>query len=553
MHEIKKLPLSRTDFSVIRNKNMIYVDKTDMIASIAQDDSNVAFFLGRPRRFGKTLLLSTFEDLFTNGLKNFKGLKIDKQNLWSETKTYPVLHLDFSKFKEVNDIHEFKEKFKNRLVDFTEEYHLDIIVGSNDPIDYADAIFKSQINTNLVLLIDEYDAALNANIFNKDLFEKIRKVYSNFLATVKSYERKFRFIFVTGVTRYTHASIFSPFNILYDLSLNPHYQSLLGYTDEELMLYFDDYLEIAAKELDITKESLHQKLREYYDGYYFTPDLKVNLYCPFSILNFFKYPDLGFKNYWNESGAGTDVVNRYFKKYPISCSEILKGIEISPLEYRKGCNISNINFAVLLQQAGYYTFAEGTDQYEYVFKVPNKEVANVIYPIVFENTSGLRDSQFNQVAKTTRNTITNLYSNNEEEAQNNFIRVFDFIGYDAINPLLASEVLLRDFLFLTLNISLNPTDGGTEYIIFREEINFKGRADIVIENRQKLRLVLELKVAEDETEAKLKLQEALDQIKSRDYGNIGITDPKDVIRYGVVLYKNDDQSKKFSVLLKRQQ
>ncbi len=553
MKEIQKLPLSRTDFSVIRNSNMIYVDKTDMIASIARADSNVAFFLGRPRRFGKTLLVNTFEDLFTNGLKHFKGLKIDTQNLWTDTKTYPVLHLDFSDYKKVKSIEQFNKKFYDDLLYFVKAHDIEILINTDDPVTLAKNIFGYYSQNSLVLLIDEYDSALNASMLNAELFEEIRNVYSNFFSTIKTYEGRFRFIFITGITRYSHASIFSPFNIIYDLTLDTRYQTLLGYTDEELNSYFGYYLEKSAKALSLTVEELHKKLKDYYDGYHFNRDLKANLYCPFSILNFFNFPENGFANYWNESGAGTEVVNRYFKKYPVSCEEILKGFEVSSRDYFKGSNISDINYAVLLQQAGYYTFAEGTNKYDYIFKIPNKEVANIIYPLVFENETGFGSKEINQISKTTRNLVANLYEENIDEAQNNFTKIFDFNGYDAIQPLLETEAILRDFLFLIFNISLNLPDEANEYYIQREEINQKGRADIVIENIQNNkipRIVIELKVAENEAQAKQKLDEALNQIKTRDYGNNGLTHHKNNKRYGVVFFREKDNFRKLRVLLK---
>ncbi len=181
------------------------------------------------------------------------------------------------------------------------------------------------------------------------------------------------------------------------------------------------------------------------------------------------------------------------------------------------------------------------------------EVTNIIYPLVFENQTGLSDKESNQVSKITRNLVANLYEGKEEEAQSNFLKIFDFNSYDAVNSILSSEAVLRDLLFLIFNISLNPSKGNFIYNIFREEVNLKGRADIVIENlqkEQKPRIVIELKIAENEVEAQRKLIEALEQIKSRDYGNNGIATTDDIKRYAVVFYQQEEQSRKFDLLLK---
>ncbi len=550
MKTLKNLPIGNVYFSEIIDQDKIYVDKTDLIASIARADNIKAYFLGRPRRFGKTLLINTFEELFTNGLKRFKGLKIDTQHLWSDTNTYPVLHLDFSKFKEVKSIEQFNQKFLDNLLSFVESYHINGNFSSKDPITLSDEIFKQSGNRHLVLLVDEYDSALNASMLDEKLFESIRKVYSNFFSTVKSYEGKFRFIFITGITRYTHSSIFSPFNIFYDLTLDTRYQTLLGYTDEELLTYFGDYLEEASSKLNLSVNELHQKLREYYDGYHFNRDLKANLYCPYSILNFFNFPENGFANYWNESGAGTDVINRYFKKHPFSCSEILNGIEITANEYNQGSDISNSNHAVLLQQAGYYTFSEGSDEYDYVFRVPNKEVSNTIYPLVFENSSGLKSDNNNQIIRVARKISAHLFLGEEEEVSAYFNKILDFYGYDAFSSLMASEAILRDNLMFIFTIALNSKDVDKSYTVAREEINLKGRADLVIDLNKKRKVVLELKIAEDENSARVKLDDALVQVKSKDYGNNGFINSQDIRCYGVVFYKYDQANKKLGVLCK---
>ncbi len=549
MNNIKRLPLSRTDFAYIRDCNMVYVDKTDMIASIARANSNVGFFLGRPRRFGKTLLVNTFEDLFTNGLKNFKGLKIDTQNLWTDTKTYPVLHLDFSSFKEVNSINEFSQKFYDDLQYFAITHNVSIVNETNDPVTLAKNIFRFFQKSSLVLLIDEYDAALNAVMLNSGLFEEIRNIYSNFLSAIKTYEGKFRFIFITGITRYTNASIFSPFNILYDLSLDPDYQTLLGYTNEELTTYFGEYLEEAAKALNLRVEELHQRLKEYYDGYYFTPDLTTNLYCPFSILNFLNKPKRGFQNYWNESGAGTDVVNRYFKLHPISCKQVLSGVRISKSQYNQGSDITQINYAILLQQAGYYSFSKGSEMDDFVFSVPNQEVANIIYPLVFENETGVTSDNRTEIERVIKRIVTNLFAGDDEEANREFNNIFDYFGYDSIKSLLVSEAVLRDNLFCVFKIALNSLNLNYRdrvYSVAREEINRKRRADLILELNQKERVVIELKLAESENEAQ-------EQIETRDYGNNGFVNPCNIKSYATVFYKKnrDEKASDFGVLLQQ--
>ena len=245
MIDLAKLPLSITSFSNFCERKKIYIDKTDLVAKLAQFDAPI--FLSRPRRFGKSTLVSTFHELFSNGLDKFQGLKIVTDNLWND-KTYKVIHLDLSKIKEQSGDVTFNELFLQQLDDAFSHSGYENILNEKikTPARYLDIRFNQKDITNLVLLIDEYDAPLTAVMGDKEEFESRRRVLSNFFSTIKAYSGKFRFIFITGVTRNFNDSIFSSFNILEDISFNPTYGALVGYTQEELEHYFKDYLENAV-------------------------------------------------------------------------------------------------------------------------------------------------------------------------------------------------------------------------------------------------------------------------------------------------------------------
>ena len=268
--------------------------KTDLVADLAKFDAPI--FLSRPRRFGKSTLVSTFHELFSNGLDKFQGLKIVTDNLWND-RTYNVIHLDLSKIKEQSDDINFNETFLQQLDDAFIHSGYEKILNEEIkiPARYLDIRFNQKDISGLVLLIDEYDAPLTAVMGDKGEFERRRRVLSNFFSTIKAYSGKFRFIFITGVTRYSNTSIFSAFNNIKDISFNPAYGAIVGYTQEELEHYFKDYIEYAAKALNrkektckYTYEFILDELKNNYDGYSFDEDNECHVYNPWSILNFLK-------------------------------------------------------------------------------------------------------------------------------------------------------------------------------------------------------------------------------------------------------------------------
>ncbi|WP_281756993.1 AAA family ATPase, partial [Succinatimonas hippei] len=305
MIDLTKLPLAVTSFDDFIVKSKIYVDKTDLVARLAKFDAPI--FLSRPRRFGKSTLISTFHELFANGLDKFQGLKIVADNLWND-KTYKVIHLDFSIIKE-GEKNSFGQSLLTQLKIACQEQPeaADFADSANT---YLQFFLKRNIDANYVLLIDEYDAPLTAVMGDKGEFERRRRVLSNFFSTIKAYSGKFRFIFITGVTRYSNTSIFSAFNNIKDISFNPAYGALVGYTQEELEHYFKDYIEYAAKALNrkektnkYTYELILDELKNNYDGYSFDEDNEWHVYNPWSILNFLSEPQRGFKPYWLDTGG----------------------------------------------------------------------------------------------------------------------------------------------------------------------------------------------------------------------------------------------------------
>ncbi len=521
MRALDELPLGYTKFSEFINLSLIYVDKTDLIAKLTRSKGPI--FLSRPRRFGKSTLVSTFEELFSHGIEKFKGLKIDKQNLWHD-KTYKVLHLDFSSFREDVANISFEDKLFAHLKTKLKSVSLDIIESKYVISSFNDVLENAEDNS-LVLLIDEYDSPLTAVMGKKDEFEYRRGLLSEFFLTIKSYSAKFRFIFITGVTRYSHVSIFSGFNSLDDISFNPLYGTIVGYTQEELEFYFKDYLENAAKILnqkkhttEFTFKKVLECVKDHYDGYSFDEECSTHVYNPWSILNFLKYPIREFKSYWLDSGASkpsllvnyfTEVMDRKDDrsklldfldekiKIPVSLDRLTPTIE-SIVE-------SDFPFEAILYQAGYFTIKE-VNNICTLIGLPNLEVEEAFRKIILEKllnknleVFGYEFAEKAQVA---------FDHKDLEKIQDLLNSILNECSYETVPTF--KEKHFRDLYKVTIKCMGFKTH--------TETLLSEGRADLDIE-ASKFVYVMELKVVNENDPQKIeeRLLEAKAQIKDLKY------------------------------------
>ena len=532
MEFTKQLP-DTTDFGELIDNNCIYVDKTAIINQFASKKG--PFFISRPRRFGKSTLINTLHELFAHGLEKFKGLKIEP--LWKD-KTYKVLHLDFSVFKETPSIGSFNNDFMDSLRFSLERAGIE---PTKEKVDFPAKLLEKSIENEderaVVLLVDEYDAPLTAVLNDSNEFEDRRKILSNFYFTVKSFQVKFRFIFITGVTYYSHTSIFSAFNHLTDLTLDSDYGALLGYTSEELEKYFSEYIDNAVETLNrkfpterYTHEKVVEELKRNYDGYSFDEDCMHHVYNPWSILNFLKSPHRGFIPYWVSSGGSTptflvNYLKQGLKKYNSNELQSLLGIDSTVNKdtdslYPSIENISNIDLFAILYQAGYFCIKSAFDGY---FKVgiPNLEVKKAYSNLVLNQLTKSQDSKLRFIEPFKEV----LASGNLDKIKELFNTLINEFSYETVKKF--NEACFRDVLklaMLTFNVSAST-----------EVMGACGRADITAEAGKYL-YVFELKVTDNSKDIDTKLTEAKDQIIKNKYAR-RLTD-KTVVPVALVLENN---------------
>lgn len=298
--ELPPLPLCSSSFPALRKEGAVYVDKTVQIASICEP-VGVQIFLTRPPRFGKTLLLSTIETLFRSGVRDFKGLAIEK--LWQETETYRVVRLDFSDVSDFADYPGFVRLFEKALIDRFSAAGFVYHAGLTDLITQIGRWMENQPDASIVVLIDDCDAPLTACLHRPDVFNDVQLLLSRFFQKMKTRSGCLRFFFMTGAAKFCNTGIFTGFNSLEDISLQTNCGTLLGFTEEEIRTNFAPYLDRAAKVLGLAKPSLIEKLRENYGGYCFDRRALSRVYRPWSVLKFLEQPDEGFKSHWRLSGA----------------------------------------------------------------------------------------------------------------------------------------------------------------------------------------------------------------------------------------------------------
>ena len=519
MIDITKLPLSVTSFSDFVAKSKIYVDKTDLIANLARFDAPI--FLSRPRRFGKSTLVSTFQELFSNGLEKFKDLKIGTEGLWND-KTYKVIHLDLSLIKE-NTQKSFEEALLTQLKIACEATNENLKPVLYSAATYLQLFLKHNTDNQYVLLIDEYDAPLTAAMADKEEFEKRRSVLSEFFLTVKSYSSKFRFIFITGVTRYSNTSIFSAFNNIKDISFNPTYGAIVGYTQEELEHYFGDYIKNAAVALNekgktdkYTYEIILNELKNNYDGYSFDEECEHHVYNPWSILNFLSEPQRGFKPYWLETGGAkpsllVNYLNTFINK-KIQKTELVDYLDLDFTTATSTAELSpsissiedeDFPFFAILYQAGYFTIKDTGFNYLEV-GLPNLEVKKAFAEIILNKLTSKTAAQIS--AFYGKKVKAALDANDFKVLKEEFNKILNEFSYEIVSAF--KEYAFRDVYKVILQL--------IGYNTYTEYQTALGRSDLCFEDDDRL-YICEFKVIGKADDVKVKIEEAKQQIKNKKY------------------------------------
>ena len=290
----QKLPIGIQSFEKLREGDFLYVDKTEDIHRLVMEGNY--YFLSRPRRFGKSLLLSTIKALFKGQRELFHNLWVESRWNWDEQ--YPVVHIGFSSigYKELG----LEKAIEKRLKEISSDFGIKITSEGNSQ-QFKELIQTLGKDKGVILLIDEYDKPIIDYLDNIPQAKAHQKILKSFYSIIKDSDNYIRFLLITGVSKFSKVSIFSELNNLFDITIDRYYTSLVGITQEELQTQFQVYIEESSRVLNLDKDVLLQKIKEWYNGYSW--DGKTFVYNPFSVLSFFHKSD--FQNFWFSTGTPT--------------------------------------------------------------------------------------------------------------------------------------------------------------------------------------------------------------------------------------------------------
>ena len=502
---LKLYPIGIQTFERIRKEDKLYIDKTEYIYRMAHT-SGTYFFLGRPRRFGKSLLVTTMQSYFEGKKELFKGLAIE--NLEKEWTEYPVLHFDMSGGKHM-DKEQLEEYLDYRLQEEEKKW------GITKPVKGANNRLIDLINTayeksgkQVVVLIDEYDAPMLDVVHEKEQLDMLRNMMRNFYSPLKYSEAKLRFVFLTGITKFSQVSIFSELNNIINISMNDEYAGICGITKEELLTQMSEDIDELAKSQELTREETIAELKENYDGYHFSAK-SPDVYNPFSLLNCFSTREFG--AYWFSSGTPTYLIKmmRKFKVMPTNISKMYAKSSAfdAPTE-----NMTAIT--PLLYQSGYLTI-KGYDKFSklYTLDLPNKEIKVGLFESLLPNYLEGMFAQNGDVA------IAQMSVLIRQDNMDGALQLLQtFLGTVPYCNVTNYEGHYQQMLFIIFSLL-------TGYVVDVEVHTPKGRLDIVMLTHTRL-YIIELKLNKN-------AQAALQQINLKNYAQRFALCGKPVSKVGI--------------------
>lgn len=506
MIERRNLPIGIQTFEELREKNCVYIDKTQYINNLTS--MGKPYFLSRPRRFGKSLFLSTLKSYFEGRKDLFDGLEISKTE--TEWKKYPVIYFDFN----VGDFtteEEFIKTLGVKLDDYEKIYGLRNKDATTPVNRFSSLLQQVHEKTGLqaVVLVDEYDKPLLNVIGNPELVDTFRSILKSFYGVIKGEDAHIKFALITGVTRFDKVSIFSDLNNLRDISLSEEYAAICGITQEEIERFLKPEIKMLAEKNTISEKECLAQLKRSYDGYHFSQDTSVDVYNPFSLLNAFA--DLRFGSYWFSTGTPT-FLTKLMRNINFDYTSLESEIEVGRRTI-ENYRLDSKNALPMLYQTGYITIKRYDKEFDsFILGLPNKEVKYGLY----EN-------------------LVPLYAGYEEKSDNieilNFVReirtgkVEEFM--ERINNIFAAapkqsnqkqyELNCQAFVWLIFKLM-------GEFVLCEVQ-NGKGRSDAVVWEKDTI-YIFEFKI--DKT-----AKEAMEQINGKDYPIAYKNDGRKIVKVAV--------------------
>ena len=510
-----KLPIGIQTFEELRKEGYVYVDKTEHLIHLI--DTGKIYFLARPRRFGKSLTISTFDAIFSGKKELFKGLYAEEFLNRPDFKPSPVIWLDMSKVITDCGIDELKNSIAKQIKDIAGFLGVTLSGNNSSGSLLDDLIIHTyrKYNQKAVILLDEYDKPYTDFVNDPVVAEEVRNVLRNFYVQIKANDRYIRFTFITGISKFARFGVFSTLNTPLDISLMPKYAGICGYTEDELKQYFPDYLEETAKEMKISTDELIEKMRHYYNGFSFDSNAEARLYNPYSTLTFFEKKL--FLNYWMHTGKSKFIAD-YMKNRHLTVEQF-HNFPISIDFAESPGDMDNTPPHGFLYQCGYLTLRPKTSD-DLTLDYPNTEVLNSMSALVAQNI--LQDNG-EDYSCCRADLLEGLMTSDCDKVIHVFNRLLASTPYEDYTHSADKSVPVSDGKFpvregfYRSNI-LNFLRGCGVVVLPEIHTNL-GRTDLVVAHRG-VYWVIEIKVAYKGEQAAKKAGEALRQIEAKNYAKL---------------------------------
>ena len=507
-----KLPVGIQTFETLRTEGYVYVDKTKHLINMI--DSGQIYFLARPRRFGKSMTISTFDALFSGKKELFKGLYAEEYLNRPDFRPRPVIRLDMSNIDTSKGI----ESMEETMCYLTQNVAKNIDVRLSNTklcsalLDELIEAASEKYGQKVVILLDEYDKPYTDFVNDPEMAEKVRDVLRSYYVKIKTKDEYIRFTFITGISKFAKLGVFSTLNTLKDISLMPEYAEICGYSEEEIIRYFPDYLDETSKYMNVTTSELIEKMRYYYNGFAFDRHASVKLYNPFSTLLFLGEKE--FFNYWIDTGSPKFIAD-YMKRHKVTVEQF-RNLPITLDFARSPGDVDTTPPEGFLYQSGYLTlhpFEGGGLALDY----PNTEVLNSMSKFVADNILQQKGESFGSYNRRLMHALMNNDYGLFKDALNTLLAS---IPYDDFSKA-AEECILfgkykfpaQEWLYRSCILSFLR---GCGVVVDAELHTCLGRPDLVISHNG-IVWVIEIKVAYESESAVQKAEEAYRQIIDKQY------------------------------------
>ena len=505
-----KLPKGIQSFEDIRRGGFVYVDKTKYLVDLINDGAPL--FLARPRRFGKTLTITTFEALFSGKKELFKGLAAEAFMNRPDYQPSPVIRLDMSSINTSGGLESIKESILYVTKEAARKLKVELSDTKTAGILLSELLSRTaeKYNRRVAVLVDEYDKPYTDFVNEPDMAKKVRNILRDYYVQLKAGYENIRFVFLTGISKFARFGVFSTLNNITDLSMMPKYAEICGYTEEEIIQYFPDYMEETAIKMQISAEELMGRMRHYYNGFSFDSGAKARLYNPFSTLLFFERQE--FMNFWFQT-ATSKLIADYMKDRTLTVEQF-RNFPVSAHFIESPGDMDSTPPEGFLFQSGYLTLRPGIDD-DLSLDYPNTEVLNSMSELLAQNI--LPDEDFSGCRS---DLLKGLRKGDPAKVINALNRLLASIPYDDFTKAALQSISDNEYDFSPQEWNYRSNIlaflRGCGVVVVAEMHTNKGRADIVLSHKGQT-WVIEIKVAFKGAETEQKAEEALRQIIDKNY------------------------------------